>query len=92
MDIRLYKTYMNIKTRSLYWVVGFSTDSETQETRVEYIRTYSPIHDYRKWSRPLSLFKAKFVEVDTSFTRNPPRPPRPSSKIPHILTKITKAK
>lgn len=55
--------YVNLKTRNIYKVLGFTKHTETLETLVRYQRVnVLPDDDESlvEWSRPLALFALKF--------------------------------
>lgn len=54
MSIKIDGIYRHYKTGKLYVVTGFSIDSETMETRVEYKRIGSDMSII--WSRPIKMF------------------------------------
>ena len=54
------KTFMNKKTKGVYYVKEITVDTETLELRVIYVDGVS----INEWDRPLSLFIEKFVQHD----------------------------
>lgn len=55
-------TFMNKKTKGVYYVKDITVDTETLELRVVYVDGVS----INEWDRPLSLFIEKFVQHDIS--------------------------
>lgn len=55
-DSLIGKTFINKKTKGIYYVKGITVDTETLELRVIYIDGVTE----NEWDRPLSLFIEKF--------------------------------
>lgn len=54
------KTFMNNKTKGIYYVKGITVDTETLELRVIYVDGISE----NEWDRPLFLFMEKFTRCE----------------------------
>lgn len=57
-DSLVGNTFMNKKTKGIYYVKGITVDTETLELRVIYVDGVS----VNEWDRPLSLFIEKFTQ------------------------------
>lgn len=57
-DSLVGNTFMNKKTKGIYYVKGITVDTETLELRVIYVDGVS----VNEWDRPLSLFIKKFTQ------------------------------
>lgn len=53
------ETFMNKKTKGIYYVKGVTVDTETMELRVIYVDGVST----NEWDRPLGLFIEKFKRI-----------------------------